>query len=52
MPDEALTGNEGGHYVADLLHKNTKSGDILVRRGRELRAFTNSDDVTPEPVWP
>jgi hypothetical protein len=52
LPDEAFTGKESGHHVAGVLHRNTKSGDILVRRGRVVRAFANRDDVSPEPVWP
>lgn len=52
LPDEAFTGNESGHHVAGVLHRNTKGGDILVRRGRVVRAFTSRDDVSPEPVWP
>jgi hypothetical protein len=52
VSDEAFTGNENGRHVASVLHRNTKSEDILVRRGRVVGAFVNRDDVNPDSVWP
>lgn len=51
LPDDAFAYDVNTQHLAGVLRRDTHLGDLLVRRGRVVRAFASPDDVTPDPVW-
>lgn len=51
LPDDAFEHDARTRHLAGVSRVNTHLGDLLVRRGRVVRAFANPNDVSSEPVW-